>query len=107
MDEKEISAKILDEIAITEKQITEYKEIIKPVAPDNAIGRLSRMDAIINNKVAEYSLRRSEERLNKLKYALSKVGTSNFGICVECGAAIPPARILMIPESRHCVNCAK
>ena len=29
--------------------IKEYKELTKPIAPENAIGRISRMDAINNN----------------------------------------------------------
>ncbi len=107
MEQNNIKDRILEEIALTEEQISEYKEIIKPIAPDNAIGRLSRMDAIINQNVMEYSLRQAEERLNKLKYALSKVDSSDFGICIKCGAAIPVERILIIPESRYCVNCAK
>lgn len=107
MEQKDIADRILKEIVITEKQISEYKEKTKPIAPDNAIGRISRMDAIINKNVMESSLRKAEDRLNKLRYALSTAGTPDFGICVECGTAIPLSRILIIPESRYCVNCAK
>ncbi|MFO7673383.1 MAG: hypothetical protein R6V74_06735 [Lutibacter sp.] len=52
MEMKEIKRKILDEISKTEISVNDYKEATKPVAPDVAIGRISRMDAINNNSVA-------------------------------------------------------
>ncbi len=109
MDKKtinEIKEKIIIEIEKTEKSIVEYKEITKPIAPENAIGRISRMDAINNKSVAEAALRKAEEKLNKLKYVLTQVGQNDFGICVTCKKPIPLGRILLMPQSRHCVNCA-
>ena len=106
MKENRIKDKILEEIAQTEKQISDYKESIKPIAPDKAIGRLTRMDAIANKSVIESSLTQAENKLNKLRHVLSKVDSPDFGICLECGEIIPTGRILIIPESQHCVNCA-
>lgn len=107
METKKIKDKIIEEIAKTEKQILSYKENTKPVAPDNAIGRISRMDAIVNKSLIEASLNQAENRLNKLRYALSKIESPEFGICIKCGEAIPIGRILIMPESLFCVNCAK
>ncbi len=98
---------ILNEISKTEKLIAEYKELTKPVEPDCAIGRISRMDAINNKSVTEASLRQAEEKLRNLQRVLSRVGTKDFGICIKCGRPIPEARILYRPESLSCVNCAK
>ena len=44
-----IKLKIKEEIKKTEFIIQDYKEMCKPIAPEKAIGRVSRMDAI-NNK---------------------------------------------------------
>jgi len=98
---------ILNEISKTKKLIEEYKELTQPVAPDCAIGRISRMDAINNKSVTEASLRQAEEKLRNLQRVLSRVGTKDFGICIKCGRPIPEARILYRPESLSCVNCAK
>jgi len=106
MKKEEIEQNILDEIAKTEKLIEEYKELTKPVAPDDSIGRISRMDAINNKSVTEASLRQAEQKLLNLKRVLSRVGTSDFGICIKCGKPIPAGRILYRPESLTCVNCA-
>ena len=110
MDDKtinEIKEKIIEEINKTEKSIIEYKEITKPIAPENAIGRISRMDAINNKSVAEAALRTAEEKLGKLKFMLTRVGEDDFGVCAKCKKPIPIGRILLMPQSRHCVNCAK
>lgn len=107
MDEAKIKQSILSEISKTEALILEYRELSKPVAPDDAIGRISRMDAINNKSVTEASLRQAESKLKNLKRVLSFVGTKDFGICIKCGKAIPEARILYRPESLSCVNCAR
>ncbi len=103
----EIKQKILEEISKTEKLIEEYKDFTKPIAPDNAIGRLSRMDAIINKSVIESTQRQTELKLQNLKRILSMYGTEDFGKCIKCKTKIPLNRILYRPESLYCVNCAK
>jgi DnaK suppressor protein len=110
MDEKtinEIKEKIIIEIDKAEKSIIEYKEITKPIAPENAIGRISRMDAINNKSVTEAALRTAEEKLSKLNYMLTQIDDDNFGICAKCKKPIPIGRILLMPQSRHSVNCAQ
>ena len=107
MKKEEIKQNIQNEISKTEKLIAEYKELTKPVPPDDAIGRISRMDAINNKSVTEASLRQAEEKMNNLKRVLSRVGTSDFGICIKCGKAIPEGRLIYRPESLTCVDCAR
>ncbi len=85
----------------------EYRELTKPVAPDVAIGRISRMDAINNKSITEAVMRQSEEKLVNLQRVLSKIGKIDFGVCLKCHMQIPIGRILIRPESLYCVNCAK
>jgi DnaK suppressor protein len=107
MNPKDIKSKILEEIATTEKQVLDYRELTKPIPPDVAIGRISRMDAINNKSVNEASLRQVENKLKNLKRVLDNFGTKNFGICIKCKKPIPVGRILIRPESLLCVNCAR
>ena len=105
-DKEPLKELIVEEIAKTKKLISTYKDMNKPVAPDVAIGRISRMDAINNKSITEASLRQAETKLRSLEKVLQKVGTKDFGICLKCGQAIPVGRILIRPESLFCVNCA-
>ena len=105
-DKQDIKKRILEELKKTEELILDYKESTKPISPENAIGRVSRMNAINNKSVVEAALRKAEEKLNKLKLVLDKVNDADFGLCMRCGNPIPIGRILLMPQSRKCVRCA-
>ncbi len=107
MNETELRNKIEAEIVKTRRLVAEYKEMSKPVAPDDAIGRVTRMDAINNKSVTEAALRKAEEKLRSLGQVLDKVGTEDFGRCVRCRREIPLGRIMFRPESLFCVKCAQ
>ncbi len=109
MDKKqkaEIKEKIRLEIIKTEKTILEYREMTRPIAPDCAIGRVSRMDSIVTMEITKSALRKKEEKLSSLKYAEQQISNKNFGLCAKCGGSIPIGRIMLMPQSRFCVKCA-
>lgn len=107
MEQEKMKQIILDEIEETKYLIEEYKERTKPISPDNSLGRLTRMDAINNKSVVEASLRQTEDKLMNLYRALDKLGTKDFGICLECKKPIPEERLIFMPESLYCVKCAQ
>jgi DnaK suppressor protein len=88
------------------QEIEELKELTKPIAPENAIGRVSRMDAINNKSINEAALVQSNKKLRKLEIALLKVDEEYFGLCGRCGNEIPLGRLMLMPESPFCVNCS-
>ncbi|MBC8285413.1 MAG: TraR/DksA C4-type zinc finger protein [Nitrospinae bacterium] len=103
----ELKKKIHEEIKIQKHLIESFTETSKPVAPDNAIGRLTRMDAISSQGISEASLNSSKAKLAKLKKALEKIDLPDFGICQRCSNSIPHGRIMLMPESTVCVSCAE
>lgn len=107
MDKIEAEVILKNEIEKVQKIIEEYKEMTQPIGPDNAIGRISRIDAIQNKSVADGGLRNMVDKLDKLNYLLSKVNDDDFGICLKCKESIPIGRFLARPESLHCVRCAR
>ena len=44
-------------------------------------------------------------RVNKLAEALERLREGEYGLCVECGEAIAPARLRALPEVITCVRC--
>lgn len=98
----------LDEIEGLKAEIPRLEELVKPVAPDNAIGRISRMDNIVNQSVAEAQLSKAKVRLVRLQEALKRVDEDeDFGLCADCGDPIPMARLKAMPETEYCVECAE
>ena len=106
--EREILAdQIRAKIETVTKDIVSYTELSQPVAPDDAIGRLTRMDAIGNKSINEAALREAQNTLAKLERALKMIDRPGFGLCRECGEPIPLARLMIMPESDMCVECAE
>jgi DnaK suppressor protein len=102
----QIEQQLNREIEETRNNIDSLSELAKPIAPDNAIGRLSRMEAIGTKSINEASLSRAKIKLEQLKSVLSDLDDPDFGICIECDEQIPMGRIMLMPESRLCVRCA-
>ncbi|MFA9391045.1 MAG: TraR/DksA family transcriptional regulator [Prolixibacteraceae bacterium] len=90
-----------------QRDIVDLKELVQPEAPDSAIGRVSRMDAINNRSINEAALRKKKMQLSKIENALIEIKQTTFGKCIRCGKSIQLARILLMPESKVCVNCAR
>ena len=96
------------EIEGLKAEIPRLTELMKPIAPDNAIGRISRMDNIVNQSVAKAQLSKAKARLVRLKEAVKRVDTDeDFGECIDCGDPIPMARLKVMPETEMCVECAE
>lgn len=102
-----LKQKIVDAIAQAREEIRHLEDATQPIAPENSIGRVSRMDAINNKSVSEAALRSSRKKLSSLEAALTKVDLPDFGACTRCGQAIPPARLMFMPQSNRCVRCAE
>lgn len=103
----ELKKKIIAEIEVQKHLIVSFTATSKPVAPDNAIGRLTRMEAISSQGISEASLNSSRSKLNKLEKALGKLDLPDFGMCVGCSNPIPQGRIMLMPENVLCVSCAE
>lgn len=104
---KYIKEKIEKKLEMLQEDILYLKEETKPIAPENAIGRVSRMDAINNKSVAENALRNAEEKLKKYFEALENIDKEDFGKCQKCKKDIEIERIAFMPESLRCSVCAR
>lgn len=105
-ERKALKEKIRASIDGTKQEITELKELTKPISPENAIGRVSRMDAINNKSINDAALQQAITKLDRLEFALKRSDDEDFGNCRRCGQNIPMGRLLLMPQSAFCVSCA-
>lgn len=70
-----------------------------------AVGRLSRMDALQQQKMAQAERRRLQTRLKQVGLALRRLSEDEFGECTRCGEFISRKRLAIRPESPLCVRC--
>jgi RNA polymerase-binding transcription factor len=102
---QQIKNKIIQDLETMQKEIDELQDKTKPITPDCSLGRLTRQEMIQEQQVNEHALHEAEIRVNKLKYAIQKVDKDDYGICVECEEEIVFGRLMLLPESSHCVAC--
>ncbi len=106
-ERKKIRQAIVEKIQDLEKKAVTYKDLSKPVAPDNAIGRITRMEAINSRSINEASLAKATQTLKDLKTALGLIEDPDFGYCRHCEEPISYKRLLIMPEAALCVACVQ
>ena len=90
-----------------EEEIKETKIRSQPVELDQqAVGRVSRVDAIQQQQMQLASLQRLERRLQLVRAAQSRIDAEDFGLCANCEEPIEWKRLLAVPESPICIDCA-
>jgi DnaK suppressor protein len=105
-ERQEIMQLITSQIEELRRNISDMTESARPVSPDNAIGRLSRMDAMSGRMVSEAALQAMKTKLSTLEYLLGRIHKPDFGMCSVCGDPIAVKRLMVMPESTRCIHCA-
>jgi len=117
-------------MAFSDTQINEFKRLLdselqqlhaalalidqssQPVELDqNKVGRLSRMDAMQGQALAQAGEQRQKQRLLEVQCALTRIsstgfGSTEYGRCNECDQWIAEGRLLIDPAAEYCVTCA-
>lgn len=102
----ELLTKLEEQLKKLEVDVAELQELTKPIAPENAIGRISRMDAINNKSINDAARRTAEARLAAIKEAIQRIDDPEFGKCRKCKTEIQEGRLILMPESPFCIRCA-
>jgi DnaK suppressor protein len=76
-----------------------------PVAPDRAIGRLTRQEAMQAQQMSLAVRRRWQQQLQRIAQALELVRQGRYGRCGTCGEEIARERLAVMPDTFLCVPC--
>ena len=71
-----------------------------------AVGRLSRMDALQNQAMANAQRARRDQEAQMLHLALGRIDEGEYGYCEDCGEEIAKGRLELNLTATRCVNCA-
>ena len=108
-----------DQIARLERQLRRQQkallglqdtaaEATKTVELDqSSVGRLSRMDALQSQALAQDVRRRREQRLVAIAKALQRIDEDEYGYCLRCAHDMDPRRLEIDPTAEYCVACAE
>lgn len=82
------------------------RDASRPVELDQqAVGRLSRMDAMQVQAMAQAADERRAVRLKRIEAALARLRTENFGDCLRCGEPIENERLAFDATVTLCRDC--
>ncbi len=71
-----------------------------------AIGRLSRQDALLNQAMSNAQQSRRTVEIERLNLALARLEDDEYGYCQDCGERIPIKRLELDLAATRCVSCA-
>ncbi len=71
-----------------------------------SVGRLSSMDAMQHQAMAEAMERTRQKDLIRINQAELRLSDGNYGYCIECDNEIPDGRLAIDPMAERCVKCA-
>ncbi|MEM7003204.1 MAG: TraR/DksA C4-type zinc finger protein [Pseudomonadota bacterium] len=71
------------------------------------VGRLSRMDALQGQAMAQAAQVRRQQSLKLVELALQRLAAGEYGDCVDCEEPIDPRRLAVDPLARRCIQCAE
>ena len=69
-------------------------------------GRLSRMDAMQQQAMAEETRRRRQREVQSIDAALRRVDEGEYGYCINCGEPIEERRLSLDPATPFCIGHA-
>ncbi|MFT5693262.1 MAG: DnaK suppressor protein [Oceanicoccus sp.] len=88
------------------KQLESTVAQTQPIKLDQqAIGRVSRIDAIQQQEMVKANRRQSQLQLNRVQEALDAFDLGEFGFCKNCDESIGFARLKIGPDSSLCIRC--
>lgn len=71
-----------------------------------SVGRISRIDAMQQQAMAQAQERQRAAHLVRIERALERIEIEGFGFCCECDEEIALKRLMIDPAATHCIKCA-
>lgn len=76
------------------------------VLDQQSVGRLSRMNAMQQQAIAEAQERTRKIDLERVEQAFRRIRDGDYGYCCVCDEIIPDGRLAIDPMAERCVHCA-
>jgi DnaK suppressor protein len=109
MDKKErqaIAASLQEQLEQLSREIAAMRPLLRPVATQCSKTDPQRAEQMQAQELIYKKLTIAEKRYNRLLYIQKKLDDEQYGLCKECDEAIAFERLLLLPETEYCVDCA-
>ncbi|WP_394388817.1 TraR/DksA family transcriptional regulator [Shewanella woodyi] len=103
-EKQQLLTVLKQELTELEQQLTFTHERGAPVILDQqAVGRVSRIDAIQQQEMAQASEVLMQQHIVRIKQIF--LDTEEYGFCLECGEPIGLGRLTIHPTAEMCIGC--
>lgn len=103
---KDARANLLQLRTELERLVADSKDSAATVELDQSkVGRLSRMDAMQGQAMAQASVQRQQAMLRNIEAALQRIDDGSYGLCIDCDEPIAVKRLEFDPTVSRCVSC--
>jgi len=108
-DDRQKIRKTLTELKLELEAMSELSEDARATVEldQQSVGRLSRMDALQGQAMAQASERQRRANIQRIDAALNRLDNGEYGFCVECGEDIGEKRLAVDPAAAFCITCAR
>lgn len=92
---------------IRENRDARKKDTVPVTLDQTRVGRLSRMDAMQQREMSQASARLISLERQRIKSALSRIESGDYGYCILCDEEIGEKRLQFDPSILTCISCAE
>ena len=101
---KEVLLRLREDLLGLADQSAEQAAVVE--LDQSKVGRLSRMDAMQAQAMAQETLKRRKAKLRDIDIALQRIEDGEYGLCLKCDEPINPKRLEVDPTASFCIDCA-
>lgn len=94
-----------EEVLEAEAHTAEDRQAVE--VDQTRIGRLSRMDALQQQALAQGLEQRRLVEIQRIDAALHRMEEGEYGYCTACGEPIAAERLRLDPTAPMCITCAR
>lgn len=91
---------------VTNLESTRNEASAPVILDQSSVGRLSRMDAMQQQAMAQNTRQRALIELKRIDAAIARCNDGSYGMCISCDDEINPKRLELDPAATLCIDCA-
>ncbi|MFP4376320.1 MAG: TraR/DksA family transcriptional regulator [Spirochaetales bacterium] len=107
----EVQHKLREKLESLEQRLSEnldhQKESYRDVAQSERIEPVDEAQVRMQSNNSGAMIYHDEERLTRVRSALTRIRTGDYGSCVTCGTDIDKGRLEAKPEAEFCIECER
>jgi DnaK suppressor protein len=92
------------ELKALDREAASWRDTVE--LDQQSVGRLSRMDAMQQQEMAQAEARRRTSDIARIEMALNRITQGEYGWCAACGEPIAYKRLEIDPAVALCIGCA-